>query len=181
MFGFNTKITFQSLTLDGQLDEVLPYVAHESEDVREREFYAVEGGKAWMEFSDSERHLEAVKHYFYPGGLYILSVNGNVSRGQWWPMAHGNKINILLGDAKQVARDEIYELVFLNSTFFILRKDGEAESTKYLVLGDEQSLRHFTWSEYVELLYEAHRKRTALWVYFALAAVLVVVVGVLSC
>lgn len=178
---FNTKITLQSNTLDGQLDEVLPYVAYDSEDVREREFYAVEGGKAWMEFSDNERHLEAVKHYFYPSGLYILSVNGNVIRGQWWPMSHGNKINVMVGDSKSIAKDEIYELVFLNSTFFILRKDGEPESAKYLVLGNEQVLRHHTWAQYVEQLYLDHHKRAALGVYFAIAAALVIIVAVLSC
>lgn len=160
---FENNIRFQSRSLDGRIDEVMPFIRHDSEDLYEEHFFATRGGKPWQEFRDDDTFLEKVKHYFMPTGIYYQSVNGNATSGTWEVLPDTNKLMLRLGDTKNPARIEFYDLVFLSEKFFIVKKDGIQERQKYLVMGFEPAVAGLAWQEYVELLYLTHAPHARVW------------------
>ncbi len=141
-------------SLDEYLDEMLPGIRPLSEDLRETKFYAVEGGKPWLEIRDDPNAQEMVLHFFNEGGEYLKSIDGNVTRGRWRLLDQTNKIIIEQGGksggsqggsggkgggkgggshggqqgggkSSGPAKSELYELAFLNAQFFILKKHGD--------------------------------------------------------
>ncbi|RMG83996.1 MAG: hypothetical protein D6714_08815 [Bacteroidetes bacterium] len=141
-------------TLDDYLSLILPAIRQWGEDLRETEHYSTKGGKAWMEIRDSESFHEAVLHFFNEGGEYLISVDGNVSRGRWRLLDDSNKMIIEQGN-----RSELYELAFLSSAFFILRKHGRPGRNQYLVMGFEPIVSNLEWRDYVELLFNTYRSQ----------------------
>ncbi len=141
------------------LDFMMPYISNWGEDLIETEYYTAEGGKPWLEFRDQVNFQETVLHFFNPDGEYLRSVNGNVSKGRWRLLEKTNKmiIDITGGKDKSTGSNELYELVYLDETFFILQKHGSSQ--KFLALGYEPMVAGMTWLEYVQALFQQYRNK----------------------
>ena len=160
-------------------EEVLPQVRPLSEDLRETHFYVVEGGKPWQEITDDPNSQEIVLHFFNEGGEYLKSVDGNVFKGRWRLLDQTNKMIIEQsgGEKNKAAKNELYELAFLNATFFILKKHGsQYKEPKYLFLGYEGAVRGLSWMDCVELLYNEYRNQ---WSTFNTILVVVIILVIL--
>lgn len=168
-------------TLDQYLDLILPEVRPWGEDLNEKEHYVSTGGKPWLEIRDDEGFHEAVLHFFNEGGEYLQSVEGNVSRGRWRLLDGSNKIILEMSN-----RSELYELAFLSSAFFILKKHGNKNSgggkpgkgrRKYFVMGFEPYMIGLEWRDYIELLFNTYRSQHN--TYKTLAIFLVILLAVI--
>ncbi len=190
-------------SLDAYLDEMLPSIRHLSEDLRETKFYAVEGGKPWMEIQDDPGFQESVLHFFNEGGEYLKSVDGNVSRGRWRLLDQTNKIIIEQGGkgggqsgsqsggrggggqhggkggGGSPSKSELYELAFLNAQFFILKKHGDQARKgrrKYFFMGYEGTVRGLGWLDCVELLFNEYRNQWTTFNTIVVAAIVIIVI-----
>lgn len=133
------------------LDLILPEIRQWGEDLYETDYYVGDGGKPWLEFRDSMNFHEAVLHFFNPNGEYLQSVDGNVMRGKWRLIEGTNKMIIDMG-----SKSELYELAYLDSDFFILRKHGNRTS-QYFTMAFEPYYRGLEWKDYVEALFNKYR------------------------
>ncbi|MCB0520534.1 MAG: hypothetical protein KDD27_16465 [Saprospiraceae bacterium] len=183
-------------SLDDSIDAILPKIRPLSEDLREQQFYSMPGGKPWLEIRDDPSFLESVLHFFNVGGEYLLSVDGNVTRGRWRLLDGTNKIIIEQGGGgksggkggsdshwdkqdgggdKQPSKSELYELAFLNKHFFILKKHGDQKrkgNRKYLVLGFEPAVKGLKWKDIVELMYDDFRGQWGTFHYLVIGAII---------
>ncbi len=182
-------------TLDQYLDMIIPEVRPWGEDLNEKEHYVSNGGKPWLEFRDDKNFHEAVLHFFNEGGEYLQSIDGNVSRGRWRLLDGSNKIILEMSN-----RSELYELAFLSSAFFILKKHGyrsdrggdsdqrqdgddrggkkkKGGRPKYFVMGYEPYMIGLEWRDYVELLFNTYRSQHN--TYKTLAIFLVILLAVI--
>ncbi len=158
------------------LDFIVPYVSDWGQDLIETEYYTEDGGKPWLEFRDQPDFQEVVIHFFNPDGEYLRSVNGNVAKGKWRLLERTNKMIIEMGGGKDKGGglNELYELVYLDSNFFILQKHGAAQ--KYLVMGYEPVVRGMTWLDYVQALFLQYRSKHRT---FILIVAMVILLGFL--
>lgn len=168
-------------TLDDYLDFVLPQVRQFSEDLREQKFYVSPGGKPWMEVRDDPGFQESVLHFFNEGGEYLISVDGNVSKGRWRLLDGTNKIIIEQGGDKG-GRSELFELAFLNAQFFILMKHGHLQKrgrNRYFFMGFEPIVRGLKWRDCVELIYNQYRSQWGMFQWLVIIFVIIVIAVVL--
>ena len=172
-------------TLDDLVDAILPQIGHLGEDLREQKFFVMPGGKPWLEIRDDPGFQETVLHFFNEGGEYLLSVNGNISKGRWRLLDGTNKMIIEQGGEggdksgeKKFTKSELFELAFLNQYFFILRKHGNQHHGKrYFFMGYEGAVRGLKWRDCIELLYNEYRSQWGMFQYL-LIIIIVIVVGV---
>jgi hypothetical protein len=169
----------KSPSMDAYLDEILPALFKSSEDLREIQYYVSEGGKPWLEIKDDAGFQESVLHFFNENGEYLQSVDGNITKGHWRLLDGTNKIIIEQGTERHPVRSELFELAFLNSNFFILRKHGNQQIKgrhKYFAMGYEPAVRNLKWRDYIELLYNERRRQFGL---FHLILIILVVAVIL--
>jgi len=180
--------------LDDYLDMMLPGIRQFSEDLREMENYVIAGGKPWMEIRDDPGFQETVLHFFNEQGEYLQSVDGNVSKGRWRLLDATNKIIIEQGGGGgggkgggrggggNAARSELFELAFLNKTFFILKKHGDQQgkrSRKYKMMAYEGAVRGLKWKDCMELLFNEYRNQVGPFNYLVIAAIVLLVIVIL--
>lgn len=164
-------------TLNEYIALVVPEIRPWGEDLYEMEHFSEHGGKPWLEVRDDVNFHEAILHFFNEGSEYLRSVNGNVSRGTWRLLERTNKIIIDVHSGGKPAISEIYELVFLDDTFFILEKHGaqgrEVNKRSFLVLGYEPYTKSLDWREYVELLFNTYRSKSRMYRITVIAIVVI--------
>ena len=159
-----------SETMDDYLDELLPSARSMGEDLREDHFYL---NKPWLEFRDDEKFHDTILHFYNEGGEYLKSVNGDVSNGSWRYLESSNKMMI---------EDELYDLAYLDSEFFILSKHGDQKrlkKRKYFVMVFEPVGRKLEWRNVVEKLYGKYRNSNNFYYFLAFMVVLIVILVVL--
>lgn len=159
-----------SETMDDYLDQLLPSVKSIGEDLREDQFYL---NKPWLEFRDDEKFHDTILHFYNEGGEYLKSVNGDVSNGSWRYLERSNKMMI---------EDELYDLSYLDSEFFILSKHGDQKrlkKRKYFVMVFEPVGRKLEWRNVVEKLYGKYRNSNNFYYFLAFMVVLIVILVVL--
>ncbi len=162
----------QEESLEGYLEVALRDLSKLGEDLHETEFYVSPGGKPWLEISDDPNVQEAVLHFFNEGGEYLLSVEGNVTKGKWRLLDGTEKLIIERGPHHV----ELFEKVFLNRYFFVLRKHGNfRRKGRYLFLGYEPYVTGLTWKQAVDLMYDEYRKQFS-WFHITVALVIVLAV-----
>lgn len=144
-------------TMDQYLDFILPKVRQYSEDVRERPYFE---DVRWKEVREGDTFHESVLHILRPGGEYLLTVDGNIQKGGWKQLGDYNTIILEIG-----AKSELFDLVFLNGVFLILKKHGDQVrkgNRKYFVLANEQVTwgpnGPLEWRDLMELLYNTYRE-----------------------
>lgn len=150
------------------LDHIIPLVRPWGEDIDEMEYYSQDGGKPWMEIREDENFHDIILHFFNDGGEYLKSVNGNITKGKWRILERSNKIIVETGGVSvkdKMNVSELYELAYLDGTFFILSKHGDHRKNparKYLTLGDERMMSDLIWRDYVEALFNTYRNKAIL-------------------
>ena len=166
------------------LDHIIPLVQPWGEDIDEMEYYSQEGGKPWMEIREDDSFHDTILHFFNEGGEYLKSVNGNIMKGKWRILERSSKIIIETGgvsDRDKLTASELYELAYLDSSFFILSKHGDHSKNpkrKYLTLGDERFITDLIWKDYVEALFNTYRSR-AITFRFLVNAVIIFVIAII--
>lgn len=161
-------------SLEGYLETVLADVYKYSEDLRETEFYVEPGGKPWLEITDDPNIQESILHFFNDGGEYLLSIEGNVTKGKWRLLDGSNKLIIEKGQHLS----ELYELAFLNRYFFVLRKHGShRKKGKYLFMGYEPVAQGLRWRDAVDMMYDAYRSNLTTFSYLVGFIVLIAVIA----
>ncbi len=177
-------------TLDEYIDFILPRIIPYSEDLYEEDYYTE---KPWREVKDVDEQLDAILHIFKKeqsphsiktktddqGPDYIMSINGNVQKGNWTRLEkHSSNIIILKTQVSYI----LYEKSFINGDFFILKKHGEKlpGTKKYLVMGKEARVKNLEWREVVELLYDIYRYRIRFILFVLFIAILVFLVLIRS-
>lgn len=112
----------------GAVDEVLPEfkslpegigylmgrVRSMSDSLADSQVYV---DKRWLEVRDDLDFQESVLHVFKEGGSYLRILDGDIASGSWEASLGGLII-------KFGGKHELYELVFLDLDFFILKKHG---------------------------------------------------------
>ena len=137
-------------TLDEGIDYLMDYVGIYSEDLSNREMYV---GRRWIEVRDNVHFQESLLHIFEDGGTYIRILDGDISSGSW-SLGLGGFVY------KYGGSNELYELVFLNEDFFILRKHGKKTGKKdpgYLVFVREGLAQNREWTHLLEHMYELYK------------------------
>ena len=163
-------------SMDEYLDFILPKIRNLSSNLSHDEVFT--NGKYWLEISDADDAHESILHSFAPteepeetGGssgesTYMYSIDGNLLKGQWARM--GGRTILIRGLAY-----EMYDLVFLNSDFFILKKHGNHKGPKYLFLANEDKISQqyewydvlgrrreqvrLEWRDIMELIFDIYR------------------------
>ncbi len=162
-------------TMDDYLDAILSKIRPMSEDLREEEFWL---NKRWKEIRDDLTFHEAVLHIFREDGQYLISVDGNISIGEWGNLEHPNTLVLRHGK-----RHELYDMAFLNDNFLILKKHGDQRRkghTKYFVMGNESTIRNLEWRDCMELMFNIYRNNSRWTSYLTFALILIALIVILS-
>jgi hypothetical protein len=163
-------------TLDAYIEFVVPKVQPWSEDLQEETFYL---GKRWKEVRDTDTHLESVLHIFMPPNEYLISIDGDISKGSWRYFKETNTLIIDYGDKSQ-----LYDLVFMNSDFFILAKHGDQArkgKDKYRFYVEESLYlkKNLDWRSSIDELFNVYRSSTQFsMLLFMLVAFIVLVLAI---
>lgn len=165
---FRLELPYQE-TMEEYLDYILPKVRSLGKSLNSTDVFTK--GKYWLEISDADDAHESILHMFDPEesegeSTYMYSIDGNMMNGSWTRMGGGT---ILIKGLKH----EMYELVFLNADFFIIRKHGNHQGPKYLFLASENKISRqyewydalgrrrdhvkLEWRDIMELLFDSYR------------------------
>lgn len=110
-----------------------------------------------MEVRDDINFQEAILHVFEENGTYLRILDGDISQGSWEYTLGGLVI-------KFAGSHELYERVFLNEKFFILKKHGDHSSkgrrSKYFFIATESLARRMEWTDLLALMYEIYKSNT---------------------
>ncbi len=175
--GFDMEIEMPKRdSLDQYLDAVLPKIRMHSEDLREKTYFQ---DIRWKEVRDDEKFMEAVLHIFRDGGEYMLVIDGNIVKGSWKQLGGNNTLILEIA-----GRNELFDLVFLNGVFFVLKKHGDQERKgfrKYHMFVNERASmapggRPLEWREMMERLFNIHRENNSPMSIILAAIVLVIAV-----
>lgn len=138
--------------MDAYLDSILPYVRQWGEDLREKKFYT---NKPWMEIRDDFNFHDTILHFFNDGGNYMIVTNGDIRNANWKYMESANKLILAAGKGQ-----EMFELAFMNQSFFILTKHGydpRSGRKKYRVFGFEPHVKKLEWRDAMLTMYSQYR------------------------
>lgn len=141
-------------SLDQGIDFLMGYLSRFSEELFEQEFYI---NKRWMEVRDDVHFQEAVLHVFEENGSYLRILDGDIATGSWEYTLGGLVI-------KFAGKHELYERVFLNDKFFILKKHGDHSSKgnqpKYFFIATESLVRKMEWTDLLVIMYDIYKSNT---------------------
>ncbi len=156
-------------TLDEGIDYVVPYVAMYGERLSDTKMYL---DKRWLEVRDDVNFQENVLHVFKDGGVYMRILDGDIATGNW-------ELNVGGFVLKFAGKHELFELVFLNDDYFILRKHGDQSAKgqrKYFFVVREGLARRKEWTDLLEILFQIYKGNSN---YIAVVAMFFVVVAVI--
>ncbi len=151
---FNVELP-QSDSMDDYLDFILTKIRPVSEDLYEDEYWL---NHRWLEIRDDVKFHESVLHIFTGENEYLISVDGNISKGVWRTLESPNTMILEHGSG-----NELYDLAFLNEQFFVLKKHGDQErkgQAKYFVMGREHVVRGLEWRDCMELMFNVYRNNS---------------------
>ncbi len=160
--------------MDDYLDFIIPLVRPWGEDLYETEFYL---DTRWLEIRDNDSFHESVLHIFRDKNEYLISTDGNISKGTWKFLKESNTLILDRGNS------ELYDLAFMNKDFFILTKHGDQQrkgKKKYFVLGREGVVGGLEWRDIMELLFNRYRQNSQYIITVSVVAVIAVIILVFS-
>lgn len=170
LFELNLPTDLQ--TLDQHIEFIIPRVQSWSEDLWEEKFYI---NKRWKEIRDADTYHEVVLHMFMQGGEYMVVIDGDITKGTWRYIKETNTFIVEYG-----GKSSLFDLVFLNGDFFILRKHGDQTRKgrqKYYIYGNEKSTGKLDWRNAMEKLFSLYRENSNFTI--RLLAVIVIIVFVI--
>ena len=150
MFELNLPENLDSL--EKSVEYIVPLVQQWSEDLWEENFYV---NKRWKEIRDTDTYHEVVLHMFMSDGVYMVVIDGDISKGGWRYLKETNTFIVDYG-----GKSSLFDLVFLNNDFFIIKKHGDQSRKgrqKYYVYGNEKSTGRLTWNAAMEKLFSLYR------------------------
>lgn len=158
-------------SLDAYIDGMYKKLQSWSEDLREDKFFV---NRPWYEIRDDENFHNHILHFFNPGGEYLCSTDGTVAAGKWRYLESTNKLIVHPAKGDQ----ELYELAFLDSTFFILKKHGTPGKKKYFFMIYEPVGKKIklNWTTAVEMLHTQYRDTNNFYLLFGLIIVVIVAI-----
>ncbi|MCP3928236.1 MAG: hypothetical protein GY705_03950 [Bacteroidetes bacterium] len=175
--SFNVELPFLE-SMDEYLDFIIPHIRGWGEDLHENKYYKK---KPWAEIRDDESFHDSIVHFFNDEGEYLKSVNGDIIKGNWRFLESANKLIIEeKEDDEEVISSELFDLAFLNSQFFILRKHGNQKRlgrSKYFVLAFEPIAKKLEWRDTMELLFNQYRSNNNL--YVVIAVILGIIIAII--
>lgn len=136
-------------TVEDLVADIYPF----SEDLYEVSYFLE---KNWLEISEHDKH--DVLHIFRDQNQYIYSVDGRIIEGSWSMVEDTNVMILERPDIQGGEEKILYELAFLNSDFFILKRHGKriALERQFLVMGREHLVRNKPWQEALDLIETQH-------------------------
>jgi hypothetical protein len=142
-------------TLEEHVEYIIPLVQRWSEDLYEEHNYV---NKRWVELRDTDTYQETVLHIFMPAGEYMVSIDGDITKGTWRYLKESNTFIVDYG-----GKSQLFDLVFLNGDFFILSKHGDQERkgrSKHFVYINESTVggRGLDWRNAMEELFNIYRQ-----------------------
>jgi hypothetical protein len=153
--------------LDDYIDFIIPKIRPWGEDLSEKKFFI---NKPWIHVRDDMMSQEAVMYIFRESGECTININGNLSAKAWKPFD---------GGANRFTWDkELYELVYLNSDFFIVKKNGK-HSPKYFMMVRE-GLARMEWRDLMDYMFTRYRKSQEVYMIGLVAAVVIAVLVLFS-
>jgi hypothetical protein len=174
--AFSPELPADLGNLDDHLDFILPKVMPYGEDLYEMEYWLT---KRWKEVRDDEGFHEAILHIFNPGGEYILSLDGNIMKGNWRQLGADNTLIVEIA-----GRGELLDLQFLHPEFMVLSKHGDQArkgQRRYICLAYEPVTMGYTrdldWRNIMERMFNIWREHSlSLWAWFFFVLVLGVLI-----
>ena len=160
-------------SMDEYLDFIIPLVRPWGEDLYETEYYL---DTRWLEIRDEDEFHESVLHIFQEENSYLLSIDGNIAKGEWRFLPKSNTLILEQTVDGSVVKSELYDLAFMNSDFFILKKHGDQVrkgQKKYFVMGRENIVRGLEWRDVMELLFNRYRSNSQFIVIVVIIVVLI--------
>ena len=158
-------------SLDECVAFVLAKIEYFSKDLEQEEYFVA---KRWLEVKEADDFEEVILHIFNEGGEYLVSIDGNIHKGNWrYLPENGSMITEFLG------KSELYDLSFLNEDFFILHKHGNQTykgQRRYLVLGHEQKIRDLDWKTVMERMYNIYRSSSQMLLLVIIGIVIIAVI-----
>jgi hypothetical protein len=162
-------------TMVEYLDFILPKIGKSSSSLGSLDLYT--NGNYWLEINDDDNAHESILHMFgneespdprSDEQSYKYSIDGNMLNGEWARM--GNRSLFIKVPGLEFV---MYDLVFLNEDFFILKKHGNHKGAKYLFLASENKISRqyewhdvlgrkrekvkLEWRDIMEMLFDIHR------------------------
>lgn len=137
-------------SLDEGVDYVMKYMHRYTEVLDEKELYL---NTRWSEIRDDINLTENILHVFKDSGEYLRILDGDIHIGSW----EHNIGGIII---KFASKHELFESVFLNENFFILKKHGDQSlrgQRKYFFMAKEDIAAEKYWKELLELMFEVHK------------------------
>lgn len=167
--------------VDYVLDEIIPRIKKWSEDIyefEEKEYYKIR----WVQLDRDTENPEVMLHLFFIDDFqYLNSLNGDIIfKGKWQVLSDSNALILHKMANKQITQSELYDLVFLNEDFFILKKHGNQQhkgKAKYLFLGNEESVEGLSWEEKLNLL-DSHQ--TSMRTVIAIVLIAIITIALLA-
>ena len=125
---------------------------------------------------EEEGFHEAILHIFSEGGEYMLSIDGNLVKGNWRQLGDYNSLVVEIN-----GKSELFDVRFLNAEFMILSKHGDQArkgQRRYFVLVHEPASKYqgrdLDWRNIMEKLFNVWRENSLsvwAWLFFILAIV----------
>ena len=159
---------FQSL--DEGIDFCMDHLAKHSKGLDEDFFLDTR----WLEVRDDVNFQENVLHIFQEDGSYLHILDGDISKGSW-----ENSVGGLI--VKHGDKHELFECVFLNDDFFILKKHGSGAlrgQRKYFYMVREGFGIGYEWNELIEMMFRVYRSNS--FYYLMLMFVLITVIVLIA-
>ena len=154
-------------SLDEGIDYIMKYMWRFSEDLSETEFYL---NTRWLEVRDDVNFQETILHVFKEGGVYMRILEGDINLGNW-------ELNVGGMIIKFAGKHELYERVFLNDDFLVLRKHGDQSmkgQKKYFFLVRESLGRRREWVDLLDIMFELYKGNSN---YLAIVVFVLIVVA----
>ena len=127
---------------------------------------------------DDVNFQESVLHVFKESGEYLYILDGDIASGKWQYDLEG----LVLQRGRS---HELYELVFLNRDFFILKKHGyhgaKGPGRRYLFFVSER-LGGLEWPALLEAMYAYYKNNSSfkgIVVFLVLVVVIIILLSIL--
>lgn len=166
---FNIQLPVSS-SMDAAIDGILPAIIGNSQSLGDEDYFL---NRQWIRMSDDIGHTAVQLYIFQSGGRIFISNDGKVENGSWNVLDGTQKIIIGAGSMGGI----LYNLVFLDADFFILKRHGSLHGVKnkYLVFANERIAARMEWDQSLEMLADKYRNTNTSFLLISLVLLLIII------
>lgn len=143
------------LTPGKSLDERLENILSRYETVLDfTELEKILPSQRWIEIHPDMDDFK-ILHLFEQENEYMVSKNGNISKGQWKVSLQSEVIILDITDESGKTISQLYELAYADENYIFLKKHGEQrryDQRKFLALGEESVVKDQDLEDIIEEL-----------------------------